>query len=60
MWPHKGRSSLLWLKSNRGQVVPDRLGREVQSELRKVLWLKYKLKDNALFERAEAYIKEYY
>ena len=34
--------------------------REVQSELRKVLWLKYKLRDQALFDKAYAYIKEYY
>jgi type I restriction enzyme R subunit len=34
--------------------------REVQSSLRKVLWAKYKIKDQVLFERAYAYIKEYY
>ena len=34
--------------------------RQVQSELRKVLWLKYKLRDQALFDKAYAYIKEYY
>jgi type I restriction enzyme R subunit len=34
--------------------------REVQSSLRKILWAKYKLKDQALFDRAYAYIKEYY
>ena len=34
--------------------------REVQSSLRKVLWAKYKIKDQDLFDRAYAYIKEYY
>ncbi|MEY2997644.1 MAG: hypothetical protein RIQ82_1025 [Bacteroidota bacterium] len=34
--------------------------REVQSSLRKVLWAKYKIKDQMLFDRAYAYIKEYY
>lgn len=42
-----------WQQSQAGE-------REVQSELRKVLWLKYKLRDQALFEKAYAYIKEYY
>ena len=42
-----------WQQSNQGE-------REVQQSLRKAL-LKYKLhKDQALFERAYAYIKEYY
>jgi len=34
--------------------------REVQSSLRKILWVKYKIKDQVLFDRAYAYIKEYY
>jgi type I restriction enzyme R subunit len=34
--------------------------REVQSSLRKILWVKYKIKDQILFDRAYAYIKEYY
>ncbi len=42
-----------WQNSNQGE-------REVQSSLRKVLWAKYKLKDQVLFDRAYAYIKEYY
>lgn len=42
-----------WQQSNQGE-------REVQSSLRKILWAKYKLKDQVLFDRAYAYIKEYY
>jgi len=42
-----------WQQSNQGE-------REVQSSLRKILWAKYKLKDQILFDRAYAYIKEYY
>ena len=34
--------------------------REVQSSLRKILWAKYKIKDQVLFDRAYAYIREYY
>ena len=34
--------------------------REVRRELRKVLWTKYQLKDEDLFNRAYEYIKEYY
>jgi len=34
--------------------------REVQKELRKILWIKYKIKDQDLFDRAYGYIKEYY
>jgi type I restriction enzyme, R subunit len=34
--------------------------REVKRELRKVLWTKYQLKDEELFNRAYDYIKEYY
>lgn len=42
-----------WQQSNAGE-------REVQSSLRKILWAKYKIKDQVLFDRAYAYIKEYY
>ena len=42
-----------WQQSHQGE-------REVQSSLRKVLWAKYKIKDQVLFDRAYAYIKEYY
>lgn len=42
-----------WQNSNSGE-------REVQSSLRKILWAKYKIKDQVLFDRAYAYIKEYY
>lgn len=42
-----------WQQSNSGE-------REVQSSLRKILWAKYKIKDQMLFDRAYAYIKEYY
>ncbi len=42
-----------WQQSNQGE-------RQIQSELRKILWAKYKLKDQVLFSRAYAYIKEYY
>ena len=42
-----------WQNSNAGE-------REVQSSLRKILWAKYKIKDQVLFDRAYAYIKEYY
>lgn len=34
--------------------------REVKRELRKVLWTKYQIKDEDLFNRAFDYIKEYY
>ena len=34
--------------------------REVQRSLRKIIWAKYKIKDQMLFDRAYAYIKEYY
>ena len=42
-----------WQQSTQGE-------REVQKELRKILWAKYKLKEQVLFDRAYAYIKEYY
>jgi type I restriction enzyme R subunit len=42
-----------WQQSNQGE-------REVQSSLRKILWAKYKIKDQLLFDRAYGYIKEYY
>ena len=34
--------------------------RAVQKELRKILWVKYQIKDEDLFNRAYEYIKEYY
>ncbi len=34
--------------------------REIKKELRKVLWTKYQIKDDDLFNRAFDYIKEYY
>ncbi|HEX5001560.1 MAG TPA: HsdR family type I site-specific deoxyribonuclease [Bacteroidia bacterium] len=34
--------------------------REVKKELRKVLWTKYQIKDEELFNRAYDYIREYY
>jgi type I restriction enzyme R subunit len=42
-----------WQQSNQGE-------REVQSSLRKILWAKYQIKDQVLFDRAYGYIKEYY
>lgn len=42
-----------WQKTSSGE-------REVQKHLRKILWTKYQIKDQVLFERAYAYIKEYY
>jgi len=42
-----------WQYSKQGE-------RQIQSQLRKILWAKYKLKDQMLFSRAYAYIKEYY
>lgn len=42
-----------WQKSISGE-------REVQKSLRQILWAKYKIKDQSLFDRAYAYIKEYY
>lgn len=42
-----------WQKTSKGE-------RAVQSSLRKTLWVKYKIKDQTLFERAYSYIKEYY
>lgn len=42
-----------WQNTNQGE-------REVQSSLRKVLWAKYKIKDQDLFDRAYGYIREYY
>jgi len=42
-----------WQNSTQGE-------RTVQSELRKVLWIKYKIKDQVLFDRAYGYIREYY
>jgi type I restriction enzyme R subunit len=34
--------------------------REVKRELRKIIWVKYKIKDEDLFNRAYDYIREYY
>ena len=34
--------------------------REVQQALRRTLYVRYKMRDQALFERAHAYIREYY
>lgn len=34
--------------------------REIQRELRRILWTKYQIKDQVLFDRAYGYIKEYY
>ncbi|MEI8133201.1 MAG: HsdR family type I site-specific deoxyribonuclease, partial [Leptolinea sp.] len=34
--------------------------REVKRELRKIIWVKYQIKDEDLFNRAYEYIKEYY
>ncbi len=42
-----------WQNSTQGE-------REVKRELRKIIWVKYQIKDEALFERAYEYIKEYY
>ncbi len=42
-----------WQQSRQGE-------REIQSSLRKILWAKYKIKDQVLFDRAYAYVKEYY
>ncbi|MBQ4915281.1 HsdR family type I site-specific deoxyribonuclease [Maribacter sp. MMG018] len=42
-----------WQQTSNGE-------REVQKSLRKILWAKYKIKDQVLFDRAYAYIKEYY
>jgi len=34
--------------------------REVKRELRKIIWVKYQIKDEDLFNRAYDYIREYY
>lgn len=34
--------------------------REVKKELRKIIWVKYQIKDEELFNRAYEYIREYY
>ena len=34
--------------------------KEVKRELRKILWVKYVIKDDELFNKAYEYIKEYY
>lgn len=33
---------------------------EVKKQLRTTLWMKYKLKDDTLFEKAHSYIELYY
>ncbi len=33
---------------------------EVTRALRKIIWLKYKIKDNELFEKAYGYVEMYY
>ena len=33
---------------------------EVRKMLRSILWLKYKIKDNAVFEKAYGYVEMYY
>ena len=42
-----------WQSTNAGE-------REVQKALRKVIYVKYKIKDQDLFDRAYGYIKQYY
>lgn len=42
-----------WQNSTTGE-------KEVRKELRKILWVKYPIKDEELFNRAYDYIKEYY
>lgn len=42
-----------WQNSTTGE-------KEVKRELRKILWVKYKIKDEELFNKAYEYIKEYY
>ena len=42
-----------WQHSSKGE-------RDVKSELRRILWIKYKIRDQELFDRAYGYIKEYY
>ena len=42
-----------WQNSTRGE-------REVKRELRKIIWAKYQIKDEDLFNRAYDYIREYY
>jgi len=42
-----------WQSSSGGE-------RDIKKHLRKILWTKYKIKDQQLFQRAYAYIKEYY
>ena len=34
--------------------------KEVKKELRKILWMRYKLKDRELFDKAYGYIEMYY
>ena len=34
--------------------------REIKKKLRSILWIKYQIKDNDVFERAYQYIEQYY
>lgn len=34
--------------------------REIKKKLRSILWIKYQIKDNDVFERAYSYIEQYY
>ena len=42
-----------WQNTNSGE-------REVQKALRKIVYVKYKIKDQDLFDRAYTYIRQYY
>lgn len=42
-----------WQNTTTGEEV-------IMKELRKILWVKYQVKDEDLFSRAYEYIKEYY
>ena len=34
--------------------------REIKKKLRSILWIKYQIKDNEVFEKAYSYIEQYY
>ncbi len=34
--------------------------KEVRKSLRSIIWIKYKIKDNDVFEKAYSYIEQYY
>jgi type I restriction enzyme R subunit len=42
-----------WQSSTTGE-------KDIKRELRKILWVKYAIKDEELFNKAYEYIKEYY